>query len=402
MVKGKSEMNLNAQVNERLFNELMNEMLVTLVFSVFVAFLVVYVLFHIEPATWVGVWFVSNLVVVALRFYIVYLYRTKKRNVSRLKIYNYALTFTAGAIWASLIFFYDVDHPLVMQLMLLMILGGMPIVSLSTHSHLLPSFLLFSFPSIVALNYWAAFETPDYTFSFVAMTLIYTFLVYSTSFRFHQRIKNSYATNLENESLVNALKDRQIQLESLAYIDSLTELNNRRYFTASSELALETIYQKNARLFFFLVDSDKFKHINDYYGHESGDIVLKHIANCLGESVNEFNQNTLFELGQVAEAARLGGDEFIISYVVLDKDFDIESTANALLNKIHQPIEVADKVIYPQVSIGISEAPKQAVDVSSLLRLADKAMYRAKKRGGDQIFYCLSTAMPTEKPTDNS
>ncbi|WP_024851041.1 GGDEF domain-containing protein [Hydrogenovibrio kuenenii] len=400
MANGTSEPRLDLQVNERMFDELMSGMLVTLVFGVFTAFLIVHALLHVAPTAWVFAWLFVNLGIAALRFYILYLYRSKKYKMPSLKIYNYMLTLAAGLVWASLIFFYNLDQPLVMQLMLLMVLGGMPIVSLSTHSHLLMSFLFFSFPSIIALNYWALFETPDLSLNFVVMTLIYTFLVYSTSLRFHNRIKKSYLTNLENESLVQALKNRQVQLENLAYLDPLTELNNRRYFTVSSELALEAIYHKKARLFFFLVDSDKFKHINDHYGHETGDMVLKHIANCLRHSVESFNENNLYEQGQVAEAARLGGDEFIISYVVLDKDFDIENTANALLSKIHQPLEVADKIIYPQASIGVSEAPKQALDVSGLLRLADKAMYQAKKRGGDQVFYCLSTEMPPEKPTD--
>lgn len=118
-------------------------------------------------------------------------------------------------------------------------------------------------------------------------------------------------------------------------------------------------------------------------------------------SVESFNQNPLYEQGQVAESARLGGDEFIIRFVVLDTEFDIESIAGKLLDKIHQPIEISGKVIYPQVSIGISEAPRQARDISSLLRLADKAMYQAKKHGGDQVFYCHSSELPTGTTTES-
>lgn len=348
-----------------------------------------------------GIWFALGVTVFVLRAYILYLYKIKKRSARTLIPYSYGLAFISGVIWAGLSLFYHEDHPLVLQLMLLMILGGMPLISLSTHGNMILSHVLFSLPSMLALNYWALFKTPAFTFTFFAMTLVYTFLVYSASFRFYRRIKDSFAMNIENESLVQALQERQSQLESLAYVDSLTELNNRRYFTVSAELSLETIYRKKAKLYFFLVDSDKFKHINDYYGHESGDEVLKHIANCLKDSAAAFNENDLYEQGQVAEAARLGGDEFIISYVVLDKDFDIESTANNLLNKIHQPIEVNEKIIYPQASIGISEAPRQAQDVSSLLRLADKAMYQAKKRGGDQVFYCVSIEQTKKEKNDS-
>ncbi|MBN2606542.1 MAG: diguanylate cyclase [Thiotrichales bacterium] len=392
---------IKAELNARLFSEMMRGMWLTLGFSLLVVLIISYVLINVEKNLWSWGWLVVSLMVAGLRFFVLLLHHRAKFPPSTLIPYSYAVTFISGMVWASLACFYNLDHPLVLQLMLLMVLGGIPLISLSTHGNMVVSHILFSLPAMVALNYWALFKTPDYSFTFFFMTLFYTFLVYTASFRFYNRIKDSFAMNLENVALVKALQERQTQLENLAYVDSLTELNNRRYFTVSSELALENIYRKNARLYFFLVDADKFKHINDHYGHETGDSVLKHIADCLKASVESFNQNPLYEQGQVAESARLGGDEFIISFVVLDTEFDIESIAGKLLDKIHQPIEISGKVIYPQVSIGISEAPRQARDVSSLLRLADKAMYQAKKHGGDQVFYCHSSELPTGTTTES-
>ncbi|BBN59556.1 GGDEF domain-containing protein [Hydrogenovibrio marinus] len=388
---------VKTELNARLFSEMMRGMWLTLSFSILVVLIISYVLVNVDKSIWPWVWLIISLIVISLRFYLLWLHYRAKFPPRTLIPYSYGITFLSGIVWACMSCFYSLDHPLVMQLMLLMVLGGMPLISLSTHGNMVMSHILFSLPSMLALNYWALFKTPDYSLIFFVMTLFYTFLVYTASFQFYKRIKDSFAMNLENAALVKALQERQAQLESLAYVDSLTELNNRRYFTVSAELALETIFRKKAKLFFFLVDADKFKHINDHYGHETGDRVLKHVADCLKEIVEGFNKNPLYEQGQVAESARLGGDEFIISFVVLDAEFDIESIAGKLLDKIHQPIEITGKVIYPQVSIGISEAPRQARDVSSLLRLADKAMYQAKKHGGDQVFYCHSSELPSEK-----
>lgn len=389
---------IHKQLEIRLLDAHLSSQYITLTFSILVSSIISYVIYQITSSFLIAVWFITNISISFLRFYLAKFHRNQNLSIHKIKFYPYSVSLLAGLSWAALSLFYNDTTPTSLQLLLLMVLGGLPIGSLSAYSHLLPSFVLFSLPIVFVLNYWAIYHTPEFITSFSLMMILFTLLIYITAYRFHQKIRATFLANIENEALVEKLQKRQEQLETLAYVDPLTELSNRRYFTVSSELALGTIHRKNAKLYFLLIDADQFKHINDQYGHEAGDHVLKHIADCLQETSEKFNRNALFEYGQTSEAARLGGDEFIMSFVVLDKDLHIEPLANQLLEKIHQSIEFNNKIIHPKVSIGISEAPRQAEELSTLLRLADKAMYQAKKHGGDQVFHCHSTDFEKDAP----
>jgi diguanylate cyclase (GGDEF)-like protein len=120
------------------------------------------------------------------------------------------------------------------------------------------------------------------------------------------------------------------------------------------------------------LDLDNFKRVNDSLGHDVGDILLCEIANRLRQCVRE--EDTV---------ARLGGDEFVVLAQTPRDTFDAGNLAAKLLESVKAPILAADHEVVITASIGITMAPSDSSDPSTLLRNADLAMYRSKGRGRD-------------------
>ncbi|MFJ8235557.1 diguanylate cyclase domain-containing protein [Ureibacillus sp. NPDC094379] len=155
-----------------------------------------------------------------------------------------------------------------------------------------------------------------------------------------------------------------LELERLAYRDSLTELYNRHYLTKFFE-----DYSKTEGVIFFL-DLDGFKKVNDIHGHDAGDLVLKEVALRLRKFVNEHND---------AFVVRLGGDEFIINLPHISSRDRISKLAEQLLNCLN----VWD-TYQLSTSIGIVSYHKDSnINLKTLLKNADNALYHAKAAGKD-------------------
>jgi diguanylate cyclase (GGDEF)-like protein len=171
------------------------------------------------------------------------------------------------------------------------------------------------------------------------------------------------------------------QAQLLARHDALTGLPNRRLFSVNLETALARAQKGKICYALLLIDLDDFKKVNDIQGHQAGDMVLCEVGRRLDASLRK--NDTL---------ARLGGDEFaIITQGGADLQEHLEQTkrlAGRLLGIIRRPIEIGDTKVEIGASIGIasfaadSESnPGVTDDVTSLLRAADIAMYRAKQSG---------------------
>lgn len=165
---------------------------------------------------------------------------------------------------------------------------------------------------------------------------------------------------------VSIQKDYETKLEFYAYHDPLTALPNRRYFQEALEKALVDYHSKGENFAVLLLDIDKFKGINDKYGHETGDAVIREFGKRLKAGIYK---NDL--------AARLGGDEFI----VLLPGVDSEKSGKLVMNKIRQSMMrewvFDDIVLSVSTSIGMT-MPDENSTLSSVLKEADKAMYEEK------------------------
>lgn len=165
-------------------------------------------------------------------------------------------------------------------------------------------------------------------------------------------------------------KRRELELRHLATIDSLTGVPNRHVFFDRLEHALESAKRYKTVLAVLFVDLDRFKRINDSYGHSTGDILLKMVAERCQERIRAADT-----------FARIGGDEFGVLLERIDDLDSIALVAEEILEALDKPFEVDDRELFIGATIGISVYPQDGDDALSLLSKADTAMYSSKRRG---------------------
>lgn len=168
---------------------------------------------------------------------------------------------------------------------------------------------------------------------------------------------------------VTALRQSQESFEYDALHDALTGLANRAFWDGQigRHLAQAQRLEKYAAVCY--VDLDGFKPINDQYGHASGDVVLKHVARRLSESVRAIDT-----------VARIGGDEFVLLLANLDSPEDCEPILQRARQLIEQPIEVDGTPLSVSMSVGVAVYPLDSTEPERLLALADQRMYAEKNR----------------------
>jgi len=175
---------------------------------------------------------------------------------------------------------------------------------------------------------------------------------------------------------ITARKLLETRLENLAHFDALSNVPNRTLFNDRLKLALAYAKRERKMLAVMFIDLDLFKEINDLYGHETGDIVLKKVSRQLVSCVRESDT-----------VARMGGDEFIILLPIIDHEDDIILVSDKIIEAISQPIKVAKTHLHITCSIGIAIYPQDGMDEKLLVINADRAMYQAKKNGKNQASF---------------
>lgn len=169
------------------------------------------------------------------------------------------------------------------------------------------------------------------------------------------------------------------KISNIAYYDTLTGLSNRaRFNDESQKMTARAIHSKDP-MCLFMIDLDNFKNINDSYGHQVGDVVLKSVATRLQNIVTQ-------RTGRNCLAARLGGDEFVVMFEQMTNKEAIV-VGQQINNELKQPIQAEGNQIYVSTSIGISVFPEGGEDITTLLKSADLAMYVSKERGKDQFCF---------------
>ncbi len=162
--------------------------------------------------------------------------------------------------------------------------------------------------------------------------------------------------------------------------DYLTKLPNRNLFNTTLVQTIKNTEKKNGSFVLFLLDLDNFKNINDTFGHEYGDEVLKIVTKRLLSCIQEHG---IF--------ARLGGDEFAL---IVEDILDVErilKIAQTMIDNMREKITIQEQDLYVSVSIGISLYPEDATTKDELLKFADSAMYKAKDEGRNNYqFYASS------------
>jgi diguanylate cyclase (GGDEF)-like protein/PAS domain S-box-containing protein len=171
-------------------------------------------------------------------------------------------------------------------------------------------------------------------------------------------------------------KDAQLQLEKLAFYDTLTGLANRRLFRNRLEHVIHNLGREENKLGLILLDLDHFKNVNDTLGHDSGDTLLTIIAERLQECVRSSDT-----------VARLGGDEFAIILPSISGSLAISHVAEKILSTVKKTVTLHETEIHITVSLGIAMAPDDGHDAETVIKHADMALYRAKDLGRDNFYF---------------
>ena len=178
-------------------------------------------------------------------------------------------------------------------------------------------------------------------------------------------------------------KEYTFKLEKFVYYDSLTELSNRKKLREDVDILLDN---KNEKFAFLFIDLDKFKSVNDNYGHLAGDSILKTVAMRLKSIIR--STDTVY---------RIGGDEFIIILKNLKKIANAEKIAMEVLKTLSSAFTYNENQLFVGACIGISIFPEHGIDKDTLSKKADLAMYEVKHKGGNG-YKIYSSLMNEEDP----
>jgi len=181
------------------------------------------------------------------------------------------------------------------------------------------------------------------------------------------------------------------RIRQLAYFDAITGLPNRQSFVREVRRAMRHARRTNKSLAVLYVDLDRFKRINDTFGHSVGDALLKAVATRLAACVrpSDFLAFAADDTGAPpsASVARLGGDEFVVLLTDLDMPEEAGLVATRIRQALSGPFTFESRQFVVTPSIGIAMYPRDGTDVESLLTKADTAMYQAKDVRNTVRFY---------------
>lgn len=185
------------------------------------------------------------------------------------------------------------------------------------------------------------------------------------------------STYKNRQAFLNTMLDENNRkaLDQMAHTDLLTSLHNRRYFELLAEQHLVRSKEQHFPMYLLMLDIDHFKRINDNYGHDIGDEVLKFIANIIKRNIRQSDI-----------VARFGGEEFVILLSNLDLA-QAEIVAKRICEDIaHEPFNVNQQVqLQVTCSIGFARFLPHCHTLMSLIKASDLAMYIAKQQGRNRV-----------------
>jgi diguanylate cyclase (GGDEF)-like protein/PAS domain S-box-containing protein len=175
----------------------------------------------------------------------------------------------------------------------------------------------------------------------------------------------------------------QEQIERLAYYDPLTHLPNRVLLKERLAEGMARARRAQGLAAILFLDLDRFKDVNDTFGHDAGDMLLKGVAERISACVRETDVLLRSpELGGGTTLARLGGDEFVLVLAPLERPEDAAKVAARVLDSLTRPFNLKRGAeVTTTASIGISVYPSDGEEAEALMKNADVAMYQAKENG---------------------
>jgi diguanylate cyclase (GGDEF)-like protein len=170
------------------------------------------------------------------------------------------------------------------------------------------------------------------------------------------------------------LRDSRAEALFLSEHDSLTGIPNRHRLSDVGNRALALSRRSKRPVAALMVDLDRFKDINDGFGHATGDKVLMEVAKRLRSSI-----------GEQDAVARFGGDEFVVLQTDMHQPSAAGSLAYRLTKALSEPYQIGDSKLICEASIGVAISPPDAEDFDALVACADAALYKAKEDGRNSV-----------------
>ncbi len=183
------------------------------------------------------------------------------------------------------------------------------------------------------------------------------------------------------------LRESEERFRHMALHDALTGLATRLLLDDHLDIAVQSAIRHETGLALLMVDLDKFKNINDTFGHHGGDEVLRVTASRLTQAVRKTDT-----------VARMGGDEFVVLLPDLSDQHLVEGIAAKIVKSLAEPIPFAGREIRISVSVGVCTSAAGGLDEEALLRCADNALYQAKAKGRN--CYCAYSSAQHSSRTE--
>ncbi|MFN6263691.1 MAG: diguanylate cyclase domain-containing protein [Chromatiaceae bacterium] len=161
------------------------------------------------------------------------------------------------------------------------------------------------------------------------------------------------------------------RLRQQSQLDFLTQTPTRLLLSDRASQAFRQATRQHTEVLVVFIDIDRFKQINDHFGHSTGDQVLVQLAARLQQCLRITDT-----------VCRYGGDEFVLLLPLTCEPRDVQQLVNKLLHCATQPMTISQQVIVPQISLGVAIYPLHGQTLASLIEKADQAMYAAKADGG--------------------
>jgi diguanylate cyclase (GGDEF)-like protein len=268
----------------------------------------------------------------------------------------------SGVMWGSSAVVLFPPHSLPHQVFVSFVIAGMVAGAVATLSPSMLAFALFTVPALAPMILQFLLREGPLHFPMSFMSVLFGLAMMTVARHVNATL---------HESL--RISARNLQL---AHFDPLTGLPNRAMFAQGLEHALHRAERTGAPLALLFVDIDRFKHINDAFGHDAGDQLLHEAAQRLRDALRASDI-----------VARFGGDEFIVVLEDLPEAAYAGTVAAKLLEAIAAPKQIEGREIHVSASIGIATCPQDARDARSLQKYAHTAMFRAKAQGRNG--YCF-------------
>ena len=231
-------------------------------------------------------------------------------------------------------------------------------------------------------NKWVGEDIHSFKFFFeiykevIFAGIAMVFAIFIFLYMYNKSLQKQVASRTSELEMANSnLIKHQEEIYNLAYYDPTTSLPNRTYFVEELKSAIEDGSNDKNNLAILFLDIDKFKHINDTLGHDIGDYILKLLGKRLTKLAKKQNL-----------VARVGGDEYYMLVNAYESLEDITDLANTIIDDFKEPYYIREYTLYLTTSIGIATYPDGGMDVNTLIKNADLALYKSKELGGNTYY----------------